>query len=52
MVNDAVDKLCKIKNRSQVYNEKTGMYIKRNTSTGRFISSSRHKYNGIVLENK
>jgi hypothetical protein len=39
-----------VKERSQVYNEKTGMYVKRDTSTGKFVSSSTNKYKGVEME--
>ena len=39
-----------VKERSQVYNNKTDQYIKRDTTTGKFVSSSSNKYKGIELE--
>lgn len=36
--------------RSQTYNPKTEKYIKRDTTTGKFISSSSNKYKGVRLE--
>jgi hypothetical protein len=39
-----------VKERSQVYNEKTDQYIKRDTKTGKFVSSSSNKYKGIEME--
>jgi hypothetical protein len=39
-----------IKDRSQIFNEKTKQYIKRDTETGKFISSSNNKYKGVKLE--
>lgn len=41
-----------VKERSQIYNPKTEQYIKRDTTTGRFISASNNKYKGIKDENK
>jgi hypothetical protein len=41
-----------VKERSQTYNPKTEQYIKRDTKTGRFVSSSDNKYKGVVLEKK
>ena len=38
--------------RSQVYNEKTKMYMKRDTTTGRFMSASENKYKGVRDEKK
>lgn len=39
-----------VKDRSQVLNTKTKMYIKRDTKTGRFISSKTTPYKGIRKE--
>ena len=39
-----------VKERTQVFNEKTGQYIKRDTTTGKFISSSTNKYKGVEIE--
>lgn len=39
-----------IKERTQYYNEKNKLYIKRDTTTGKFISSSKNKYKSIRLE--
>ncbi len=39
-----------VKDRTQVFNEKTGKYIKRDTVTGRFISASDNKYKGVKEE--
>jgi hypothetical protein len=39
-----------VKERSQVYNEKTDQYIKRDTKTGKFISASDKKYKGVEME--
>jgi hypothetical protein len=40
-----------IKNRSQVFNEKTGVYMKRD-ETGRFLSGKRTPYKNVRKENK
>lgn len=39
-----------VKERSQVYNPKTEQYIKRDTQTGRFMSTSDNKYKGVKEE--
>jgi hypothetical protein len=39
-----------VKDRSQVYNEKTGQYVKRDATTGKFISASDNKYKGVKIE--
>ena len=39
-----------VKDRSQTYNEKTGQYVKRDTSTGKFLSASENMYKGIKME--
>lgn len=39
-----------VKERSQIFNEKTGQYVKRDTTTGKFISSSSNKYKGVETE--
>jgi hypothetical protein len=39
-----------IKNRTQVFNPKTNKYIKRDTKTGLFISSSNNKYKNVIEE--
>ena len=41
-----------VKDRTQLYNPKTEKYIKRDTKTGQFISSSDKKFKGIKLEKK
>jgi hypothetical protein len=41
-----------VRDRSQVLNEKTGQYIKRNTTTGLFVSSKSTPYKGITNESK
>lgn len=39
-----------IKDRSQTYNPKTEMYIKRDTETGKILSCKKEKYKGVRLE--
>jgi|TARA_B110000285_G_C14729522_1_gene425783 hypothetical protein len=39
-------------NRKQIYNEKTGQYIKIDTDTGKFMSSKTTPYKGIRFKNK
>jgi hypothetical protein len=41
-----------VMNRSQVFNPKTGKYIKRNTKTGRFLNvkSDGKKFKGVRKE--
>ena len=39
-----------VKDRTQIFNEKTKQYVKRDTITGKFISSSNNKYKGVKLE--
>ena len=42
-----------VKNRTQVYNPKTGLWVKRDTETGRFIdvkTSSDEPFKGITKE--
>ena len=41
-----------VKNRSQTYNPKTDQYIKRDTTTGRFIATSDTKFKGVKKEKK
>lgn len=41
-----------VKNRSQCYNEKSNLYIKRDSTTGRFLSSKNTPYKGIRKEKK
>ena len=36
-----------VSDRSQIYNSKTQQYIKRDTATGKFISSSEKKYKDV-----
>jgi hypothetical protein len=39
-----------VKDRSQVYNEKTQMFIKRDATTGKFMSCSVNSYKGVTKE--
>ena len=41
-----------VKGRSQTYNGKTGLYVKRNTTTGRFmdVKTTGGKFKGIRKE--
>lgn len=41
-----------VKNRTQVYNPSNNLFIKRNTTTGQFISAKSTPYKGIKQENK
>lgn len=41
-----------VNNRSQTKNDKTGLYIKRDTKTGRFMSAKKTPYKGIKKEGK
>ena len=41
-----------VKNRTQTYNEKTGQYIKRDATTGRFMSSKSTAYKGVAKDGK
>lgn len=41
-----------VKDRTQCFNEKTGQYIKRDATTGKFLSSSNNMYKGVTNENK
>tara|TARA_X000000950_G_C13556335_1_gene513683 strand:- start:230 stop:418 length:189 start_codon:yes stop_codon:yes gene_type:complete len=38
------------KDRKQVYNQKTGQYIKIDTSTGKFMSSKETPFKGIRMK--
>lgn len=40
-----------VKERSQLYNDKTKQFIKRDTSTGRFLSAKDTPYKGVRKEN-
>ncbi len=39
-----------VRDRSQTFNPKTEQYVKRDTTTGKFISTSDNKYKGVKLE--
>ena len=39
-----------VKDRSQVYNEKTKMFVKRDATTGKFMSCSVNSYKGVTKE--
>ena len=39
-----------VKERSQIFNPKTEQYIKRDTKTGKFMSTSDNKFKGIKQE--
>lgn len=39
-----------VKERSQIYNPKTEQYVKRDATTGKFISASNNKYKGVRVE--
>ena len=39
-----------VKNRGQTYNDKTGQYVKRDTTTGRFMASKSTPYKGVSKE--
>ena len=41
-----------VKDRKQVYNPKSGQYVKINTETGQFMSSKSTPYKGVREENK
>lgn len=41
-----------VSKRTQVYNEKTGMHIKRDKVTGKFISAKKTPYKGVRKEKK
>ena len=41
-----------VKERSQVYNAKTGMFVKRDKKTGQFIAVKKTPYKGVTKENK
>lgn len=36
-----------MKDRSQTFNQKTGCYIKRDTTTGKFISTKKTPFKGV-----
>jgi hypothetical protein len=39
-----------VKDRSQCYNEKNGLHIKRDAKTGRFMSAKKTPYKGVSKE--
>ena len=39
-----------MKDRTQAFNKKSGMYIKRDKKTGQFISSKKSPYKGVTKE--
>lgn len=39
-----------VKNRGQTYNGKTGQFVKRDATTGRFMSSKSTPYKGVTKE--
>jgi hypothetical protein len=39
-----------VKERSQVFNPKTEQYVKRDTTTGKFIAASTTKFKGVSME--
>ena len=41
-----------VKDRSQTFNPKTEQYIKRDTKSGKFLSTSDNKYKGVKMEKK
>lgn len=41
-----------VKDRSQIFNQKTKLYVKRDTKTGKFISCKTTPYKGVSQENK
>ena len=43
-----------VKNRSQVFNPKTGLYVKRDSDSGRFmdVKTSGGKFKGVTDESK
>lgn len=41
-----------VKDRSQVYNQKTDMYVKRDTTTGRILSCKSEPFKGVRIEKK
>lgn len=43
-------RLGSVQNRSQCFNEKTKCYIKRDKTTGKFISSKKTPYKGVRKE--
>lgn len=41
-----------VKKRTQSHNKKTGMFMKRDTTTGRFLSGKNTPYKGVRKEKK
>jgi hypothetical protein len=41
-----------VKDRSQTFNSTTNQYVKRDTTTGKFIGASKTKYKGVTTEKK
>ncbi len=39
-----------VRDRSQTFNPKTEQFVKRDTTTGKFIGASGSKYKGVKLE--
>lgn len=39
-----------VKERSQVFNDRTGQFVKRDTTSGKFISASNNKFKGVTVE--
>jgi len=39
-----------VRDRSQTFNPKTEQFVKRDTTTGKFISASDNKYKGVRTE--
>lgn len=41
-----------VKNRDQVYNPKTGLYVKRDKKSGKILSCKKTPYKNIICKNK
>ena len=41
-----------VKERSQVFNEKTQQFVKRDAATGKFMAASNNKFKGVAVEKK
>jgi len=41
-----------VKDRSQTYNPKSKQYVKRDATTGKFMSSKKDPYKGVTNESK
>jgi hypothetical protein len=39
-----------VKDRSQVFNEKTKQFVKRDATTGKFMATSDNKFKGVTVE--